>query len=65
MDAVAIRPVKKVYSVKEAAEVLGISRSRMYELVRVDGFPMFTIGTRILIPIAGLDNWINSQAGFQ
>lgn len=61
MDTVAIGPQKKVYSVPEAAEVLGISRSRMYELVKTDGFPVLNIGRRILIPIKALDCWLEAQ----
>ena len=61
MDTVIIRPPKSVYSVSEAASALGISRSKMYELVKIEGFPVLHIGTRILIPIKALDNWIEAQ----
>lgn len=63
MNTAVIRPQKRVYSVSEAAEVLGISRSRMYELVKIKGFPMFNVGTRILVSIKGLERWIDEQAG--
>ena len=65
MDTVVLRPEKKVYSAAEAAEVLGISRSRVYELARSEGFPAFNIGKRIVISIKGLEHWIDQQTGFQ
>lgn len=58
-----VRLEKKVYSVSEAASALGISRSKMYELVKTEGFPVLNIGTRILIPIQGLEQWIKAQVG--
>ena len=56
---------KLTYSIAEAAEVLGISRSRMYELARSTGFPSFTIGKRMLISREGLGNWVAAQAQMQ
>lgn len=56
-----VRLEKRVYSVQEAAEVLGVSRSKMYEFVKSEGFPVLYIGKRILVPIKALDNWIEAQ----
>lgn len=56
-----IKLEKKVYSVSEAAEVLGVSRSKMYEFVKSEGFPVIYIGRRILIPIKGLERWLDEQ----
>lgn len=53
---------KLTYSVPEAAEILGISKSRMYELTRSEGFPSLKIGKRILVPIKGLERWVEKQA---
>lgn len=63
MNTMILRPQKRVYSVEEAAQVLGISRSKMYEFVKSEGFPSFNIGTRILVSIKGLERWIEEQAG--
>ena len=49
-------------SVREAAQKLGISASKMYELARSDGFPSFTIGKRLLIWRKGLEQWVENQA---
>lgn len=58
---IAVKLEKRVYSVSEAAEVLGISRSKMYEYVKSNGFPVLNIGRRILIPIKALDCWLEAQ----
>ena len=49
-------------SVPEAAEILGLSRARMYELVKSEGFPSISVGKRILVSAKGLDRWVEEQA---
>ena len=44
--------------VLEMADVLGISKNKAYELTRIDGFPTFRIGRRILISKPGLLKWL-------
>ena len=52
---------KLVYSVKEAAAVIGISTSLLYaELKRNPDFPRKMIGDRIMIPAEKLRAYINS-----
>ena len=41
---------KLVYSVQEAAEVLGISKSYMYELARRGEVPALKLGKRLVVP---------------
>ncbi len=53
---------KLTLSVDEAAQLVGISKSRMYQLARSDGFPSFTVGKRLLISAKGLERWIEEQA---
>ena len=53
---------KLTYSVPEAAQVLGISESRMRQLVRSEGFPTVHIGRRSLVSIKGLERWVEEQA---
>lgn len=53
---------KKILSVREAAEVLGISTRRMYDLVKTKGFPTIQIGRRLLVSTKGLERWIEEQA---
>jgi excisionase family DNA binding protein len=41
-------------TVEEAAEVLGISRTLAYELVRRGALPSLRLGRRLVVPRAGL-----------
>lgn len=49
-------------SVPEMASVLGISCAGAYELVKQQGFPSLTIGSRIVIPKEQFIAWIGCQA---
>lgn len=50
-----------VYSVKEAAEVIGVSKSLIYEeLKRNPDFPRKMIGGRIMIPAKKLMDYFNA-----
>jgi excisionase family DNA binding protein len=42
-------------SVEEASEVLGISRSLAYELVRRGDIPSLRLGRRLVVPVRGLE----------
>lgn len=46
-----------VYSIPQAARLLGISKQSAYDLIRRDAFPCATIqcGRRVVIPRAHLD----------
>ncbi len=48
-------------SVSQVAKVLGISRTRSYELVNEKGFPKIKIGTRIVVPKDEFMLWIQKQ----
>ena len=50
------------YSVPEAAEALGVSRTKMYELIRSQGFPTVRCGQRCRVSIKGLEDWVQRQA---
>lgn len=53
---------KLTYSVSETAEVLGISRPKVYDLLHRDDFPSFKVGGRVLISVDGLRRWVEAQA---
>lgn len=53
---------KLTYSVQEAAEAVGISTSRMYQLVKSEGFPVVQIGRRLRVSKKGLERWVEEQA---
>ena len=51
-------------SVSEAAVMLGISRPKVYDLMRSEKFyPAFKVGNRTLISVDGLREWIKEQTG--
>ena len=60
MEQQKIEPL--AVSTAEAARLLGISRTKIYELIGCDGFPSFKLGTRTLISVAGLREWVDKQA---
>ena len=47
---------------REAAVVLRISKSKVYELAHSESFPAVRIGNRVVIPRDKLIEWMNSQA---
>ena len=44
--------------VGEAAEALGISRSRVYELIAQGDIPKIKIGKSVRVPVEGLREWV-------
>lgn len=48
-------PVRRTYTVDEAARLLGIGRATAYEAVRRGELPSLRLGRRIVIPRAALD----------
>lgn len=55
------RQEKLVLSVPEAAQLLGISSSKMYEVVRIDGFPCIRVGKRVLVNAKRLEAWLDEM----
>lgn len=51
-----------VFSVREAAEVLGISKSHAYELVARRVLPSLRLGRRIVIPRDALYRFLDGTA---
>lgn len=52
-----------VFTVEEAAKVLGISRSFAYEAVQRGDIPSMHIGRRILVPKAALNRMLEQAGG--
>ncbi len=52
---------KMALSVREASEMIGISRPKIYELIRKGDFPAFKVGKRTLINKKMLQEWIDSR----
>lgn len=49
-------------SAGKAAELLGVSRPKVYALMKLADFPSFSVGGRTLISVAGLREWVDQQA---
>jgi excisionase family DNA binding protein len=48
--------------VHEAADMLGVSRAKMYELLAANNeIPVIRIGHSIRVPRAALESWVNDQ----
>lgn len=53
---------KITFTVKEAAEIIGISPSKMYQLVKENRIPHISLGKRTVIPQKGFFNWVSNAA---
>jgi len=60
-DDMATRPVRRVFSVPESAEILGISRSTAYELVGAGKLRSIRLGRRILVPMRAIEALIEGE----
>jgi excisionase family DNA binding protein len=52
---------KLTYSVEEAADAIGVSRSKCFELIKFDLLDSFKIGTRRLISVDAVPEYIERQ----
>lgn len=52
---------KLVYTIEEVAELLSISKSYAYELVRNGTIPVLQLGKKRVIPKGKLHEWINEK----
>lgn len=50
----------KILTVKEAAAVLRISTSKLYQLVREKAVPHVLLGGRVVIPEKQLSQWLDN-----
>lgn len=48
-------------TVEQAAKAMQISRPTMLTLVHQSGFPSFRVGKRWIIPVSGLERWLDEQ----
>lgn len=54
---------KMTITVEEMAEMIGISRSVAYQLVKERDFPVIRISERrLIIPIKSLEKWLETRA---
>jgi len=55
------QPKRIAHTIKEAAEMLGLSKSRLYEMVQSSEIPYMKIGGKILLPKKELELWLQSH----
>ena len=54
---------KMTVSVEEMAEMLGISRSVAYQLIKQSDFPVVRVSERrLIIPVKSLEKWLEDRA---
>lgn len=57
-----VRPQRLTLTVPEAAAVLGVSTTKMYQVTKIRGFPAIRLGRRTLVSAKGLEAWVESMA---
>lgn len=50
----------KCLTVEDARQVLNVSRTTIYALIRTPGFPASRVGRRWIVPADALDEWIKN-----
>ena len=58
MDRLLLRP-------SEAAEALGVSRSKAYAMLASGELPAIRIGVSLRVPVDGLRQWLSERQGLQ
>lgn len=48
-------------TIEQAAEAIQVSRPTMLTLVHQSDFPSFRVGRRWIIPVSGLERWLDAQ----
>lgn len=61
MSTISTHPVVLAVSPAEAARLLGIGRTRLYEELGSGALPSFSLGRRRLIRVAALEAWITAR----
>lgn len=57
------RENKITVSVEEMADMLGISRSVAYQLIKEKDFPVIRVSERrLIIPVKSLEKWLEEKA---
>jgi excisionase family DNA binding protein len=63
MDHDVMRPDSLAIPVGDAADLIGISRSKAYAMAAIGELPTVHIGRKTLIPMAELRQWMADRAG--
>ena len=57
----AVGEGKLFFRVEEAAEAVGLGRSKLYQLIQAGEIPAVKIGRSTRVPVAGLTKWAEAQ----
>lgn len=49
---------RKAVSVAVAAELVGLSETKVRQLIHAGEFPARRVGKRFIVPVAALDRWL-------
>jgi len=49
------------YRVAEAADAVGVSRTKAYGLIADGTWPVIRVGKSVRIPVAALNEWVRQQ----
>ncbi len=60
-----IEALPAVLTLKIVQDVLGISRTKAYELAHTEGFPVVKFGRALRVPKAAFVRWLEAQLGAQ
>jgi excisionase family DNA binding protein len=52
---------KLALSIAEAADALALSARTVEELVKLGRLPVVRVGRRVLLPVAGLQTWLDTE----
>jgi excisionase family DNA binding protein len=50
-------------TVPEAAIILGIGKTKVYELMATEGLPKVKFGTAVRVPVKALQEWLAQREG--
>lgn len=53
-----------ILDVELIQQIMGISRTKAYKLVKSDGFPRIKIGKRIGIPKEAFEEWLHNRTEY-
>jgi excisionase family DNA binding protein len=51
---------RKVYTARQVGRMLGLSKPRIYELLRSNQIPNIRLGRRVVIPVAAFEEWLRT-----
>jgi excisionase family DNA binding protein len=60
-----VKSERLLLRVEEAAEVISLSRAKVYELLAKGDIPSITIGRSRRIPVSAIKNWIEAELASQ